>query len=362
MFGQITSYSGTSLVVDVTVVGGSGTHTDWSIYVAGARGATGATGATGAAGADGASSLAPPDGRLTLTTATPVTTGDVTAATTIYYALYSGDKIPLYDGAAWASTTFTELSLALDSTGAHTGYHQSGKNFDLFIYNDAGTLRLASGPAWTNDTTRADAIARKNGRWTNNASIVLRFGSASWNTVTAAANLALYVGTFRASADGQTEDSAKKRFMWNFYHRARRHTANATETANSWTYTTATFRQANANTANQFEYVCGVAEDAVEATVQATASNSGASGTTSTVGIGVDSTSANSALATMTYTNNSATQYSSHTMAHYRGVPGLGYHYLAWLEWSTASGTTTWYGDNNIPSQQQSAIIGMVMA
>ena len=51
MFGTITSYSGTTLVVDATVNGGSGTLADWTIRIAGARGATGATGATGAAGA-----------------------------------------------------------------------------------------------------------------------------------------------------------------------------------------------------------------------------------------------------------------------------------------------------------------------
>lgn len=44
MFGQITSYSGTTLTVNVIVTNGSGTHADWSIYKAGARGAQGATG------------------------------------------------------------------------------------------------------------------------------------------------------------------------------------------------------------------------------------------------------------------------------------------------------------------------------
>lgn len=50
MWGQIVSYSGTTLTVDVSVTGGSGTKADWSIAVSGARGATGATGATGPAG------------------------------------------------------------------------------------------------------------------------------------------------------------------------------------------------------------------------------------------------------------------------------------------------------------------------
>lgn len=46
-YGQVTSYSGNSLVVDIQVISGSGVHTDWDISLAGVRGATGATGAYG---------------------------------------------------------------------------------------------------------------------------------------------------------------------------------------------------------------------------------------------------------------------------------------------------------------------------
>ena len=44
MHGQVTSYSTTSLVVNVLDIGGSGTHTDWTIDVSGSRGATGPAG------------------------------------------------------------------------------------------------------------------------------------------------------------------------------------------------------------------------------------------------------------------------------------------------------------------------------
>lgn len=50
MFGLVTSYSGTTLTVDVTATSGTGTFADWVITVAGARGATGAQGPQGAAG------------------------------------------------------------------------------------------------------------------------------------------------------------------------------------------------------------------------------------------------------------------------------------------------------------------------
>ncbi len=47
MFGQVTSYSGTTLIVNVTVTGGSGTLADWNISLSGVRGATGPTGPSG---------------------------------------------------------------------------------------------------------------------------------------------------------------------------------------------------------------------------------------------------------------------------------------------------------------------------
>lgn len=44
MHGQVTSYSGTTLTVDVTNIGGSGTLADWTITLAGTQGSIGATG------------------------------------------------------------------------------------------------------------------------------------------------------------------------------------------------------------------------------------------------------------------------------------------------------------------------------
>ena len=44
MNGQITSYSGTTLVVNVSSIGGSGTHNTWTLDLSGVKGATGNTG------------------------------------------------------------------------------------------------------------------------------------------------------------------------------------------------------------------------------------------------------------------------------------------------------------------------------
>lgn len=48
MHGTVTSYSGTSLVMNITDIGGSGTYTDWNISLSGTQGPTGAAGASGA--------------------------------------------------------------------------------------------------------------------------------------------------------------------------------------------------------------------------------------------------------------------------------------------------------------------------
>jgi Repeat of unknown function (DUF5907) len=310
--------------------------------------------------------LATPGGRLTLTSAVPVTVSDVTAATTVYYALYKHDLVPIYDGASWTFYAITELSLALDSNSGHTGYHQSGKNFDNFLVNDAGTIRLGTGPAWTSDTGRGTGagtteLQRLNGVWTNKVSMTLRFGSSSGNTITVAANRGTYVGTMRASANGQCEDSLATRFLWNMYNRVAR-PMRVYEATDSWTYSTAAYRQMNNSSANQIEMVRGLDEDAVEAKV-AMLVNTSSNFLLVRAGIGLDSTSAIPAGSLPTQAAVSVTATGAIALAiFYAGVPGLGYHYLAPLEYGAGSDTQTWYGDNGSPTTMQNGIIGAVFA
>lgn len=307
----------------------------------------------------------PPGARLTLTTALPVTVADVTAAGTVYYALYRNDLAPIYNGTAWAATVFTELSLVLDSDSGHTGYQQLGKNFDLFVVSDAGTLRLGTGPAWTSDTGRGTGagtteLERKNGIWTNKVSMTLRFGSASGNTITVAVNQGTYVGTMRASANGQCEDSLAKRFLWNTYNRVPR-AMRVTEGTDSWTYTTDTWRQMNGSTANQIAFVRGLDEDAIEAVAAGLATTDSASPVSLYTGIGLDSTTAYSGIPGFE-SEVSSTVGRGSIRSSYFGVPGLGYHFLAALERSAATGNTTWYGDIGLPLLFGNGIHGAVLA
>ena len=266
------------------------------------------------------------EGRLTLTTAVPITTSDVTAAGTIYFTPYRGNRIALYNGTNWKTYTFTEKSLALTLT--------SGKNYDVYIYDNSGTLTLELSAAWTNDTTRADALALQDGVYVKSGATTRR-----------------YLGTIRASGTDTTEDSNAKRFVWNNYNRVLR-TLEVKETTDNWTYDSATWRQANNSTANQVEIVVGLRENSIE--VQVSMPLIGNAGL---VGIGVNSVTAGSAAA---YYSGGAGNYGEGNAIHTE-IPRLGYSYYAWLERS-ASGTVTFIGDSaDSDANGNSKIIAQVM-
>lgn len=257
--------------------------------------------------------------RLTLTTAVPVTTGDVTAATTLFAAPYKGNRIALYDGSNyWNTRTSVEFSIAVPAT--------TNTLYDVFCYDNSGTPTLEL-TAWTNDTTRATALTTQNG-------VLVKTGATTRR----------YLGSFRTTgSSGQTEDSLAKRYVWNYYNRVLR-PMKVVEATNTWTYSTTAYRQANASTANQLDYVQGVSEDAVTAEVIGVVISSTATFRAGNVGIGVDSTTANSALIRNQASVNNT--FAGSTSARYKGFPGVGRHTLVWLEQGGDTDTQTWYGDN----------------
>ncbi len=66
-------------------------------------------------------------------------------------------------------------------------------------------------------------------------------------------------------------------------------------------------------------------------------------------GIGIDSTSANSAQVFTEISNSGITNYAQAT---YMGYPGIGIHTITWLE-AARAGTATFVGDNGLPTNQQ---------
>ncbi len=275
------------------------------------------------------------DFRLSLTTATCVTTGDVTAATTLYFTPCTGNRMTLFDGSGTPETCTTgEVSIAVPATTATL--------YDVWAYDSAfGTCTVTLELLLT---TRTDTtgLTRVNGRWT-------KTGNSS----------RMYVGTFRTTAvSGQTEDSAKKRYVWNTYNRAPR-SMKVREATASWTYSIETFQQANAAATNQLDFVIGLNETTVQAFVSVAVENSGA-GTRAEIGIGLDSTTTQSADSTPAILVVPAAARAQSMNTQYLGYPGVGRHTLVWLEAAEASGITTWIGTGYPLAQSASGLWGIV--
>jgi hypothetical protein len=284
------------------------------------------------------------EGRLTLTTAVPVTTADVLAATTIFWTPFRGNHCAVYNGTTWIERTFTELSIVVPATTATL--------YDVFVFDNSGTLALEL-TAWTNDTTRATALVLQDG-------VLVKTGALTRR----------YLGTFRTTGvSGQTEDSIAKRYLWNYYNRTRRHLRRY-ETTASWTYGAGNSvngtRQANANVANQVEVVVGVAESLVEISVMAWASNTvvSAMSTYASIAIGIDSTT----VGDVTFSSGVNTAYAyvatvpSPMVVTARLMPTVGRHFFAWLEYVVINngGTNTMYRTDPFNNNWQGGMIGSI--
>ena len=259
------------------------------------------------------------DGRLTLTTAVPVTTADVTAAGTLYWALYRGNQIGLYTGSSWALMTVAELSIAVPAV--------ANQVYDVFVDYNAGTPILAL-TAWTNDTTRATALTTQDG-------VLVKTGATGQR----------YVGTVRTVAASQLNDSAALRHVWNYYNRVAR-PMRVLDATNSWAPAAdGVIQQANASALNQLDIVVGVAEDEIHVQVVHQGSNS-AGAVFFWAGIGLDATNAK-ATGCLASELNPAANVRVQLTATLDTIPAIGRHIFTWLEESATAVSTTFFGDNN---------------
>jgi len=255
----------------------------------------------------------PCQGRLTLTSGTPVTTSDVSAATTIYFTPFNGNKIALYSGAAWVIYTLTERSIAVPAT--------TDTNYDVFIYDNAGTLTLEL-TAWTNNTTRATALTTQDG-------VLVRSGATTRR----------YVGTVRTTGtSGQINDTGLQRFVINYYNRFRRHMRNVDNTAH--TYNSSTFRAFNGDESNKIEFLYPFLQEPVDVTIFAGLYNDG--GGTAQVRGGLDSFSAGSIMPAggmgLINANIGQIRFTNGAVVN-PAVIGIGYHFIGIQENRTGVGT-----------------------
>lgn len=257
-------------------------------------------------------------GRLTLTSGTPVTTGDVTSAT-LYYTPYKGNTIWLYVNGKWTLYTYNELSIA--SPGI------LNQVYDVFASVETGTNVTLVLVVWATETARTTNLALQDGVYVESGNTKRR-----------------YLGTVFVDSSLQFKDSVNFRYVWNYYNRIMR-TAQYITTDTRWTYTLPVWRQANGSTAYQANLVVGLIEDVLYATVFQNAAMS-LSLEALAVGIGINSTTINSA---QQFGNNcSANSVFTPVTCAYSGTGyGIGYNQIAWLEFSDTGvpgNVTGWAG------------------
>lgn len=278
----------------------------------------------------------PPQGRLTLASVTPVMNTSVTGSVTVYYTPFNGNLVPIYDGTNVVPTIFTEVAQATTDTTKSPAAVAASSLYDIFVWNDSGTIRATRGPAWTNATTRSLALARTNGILLN----------ASTITNGPAANRGTYVGTVASNASSTIDfiygapGTAAVLNVWNMYNRMDVCTACCENTA-SWNYATNTVRPPNGSTHSSVTFVSGAREECIDASFQCRAQTTTANIAMS-IGLALDSTTAYDknaqSIAQVTATNqiflNVANTY----------PPQLGQHFVQALENSPSAATVTYAG------------------
>jgi hypothetical protein len=265
------------------------------------------------------------DFRLSGVTATPVMTADSTSLSTIFLCQYKGNHLSLFDGTNWQDCApAAEVSLAV--TGRTTDLP-----FDIFAFLNAGVVTLEF-TNWTNATTRATALVRLDGVLVKSGDSTRRYlGSCRPRSATA----------FHFVRNG--DDLPCKFDLWNVTNRVEFPFVLRSLT-NTWAYTLATWRQAQGSVNYQVDVMVGLQEENFLADLLVTSTN--ASTTVSRqVGIGFDSTTAFiGAVGSVSNPAAVASECLAHaTVSH---QPTIGRHFYSWLEISTATGTTTWLGDN----------------
>lgn len=284
--------------------------------------------------------LATPQGRVTLTTATPVMTATASGQTTVYYTPYVGNIVPIYDGSNFVVTQFSELSQATTDATKSPAAVAASKVYDIFVWNDAGTIRATRGPAWTNDTTRGYTLTMTNGILLNTSSV----------TNGPAALRGTFVGTIRSNASstidyifGSSAAGGGQAWfgVWNAYNRVTVATR-VLDSAAAYAYASGTVRQANASAANRISFVTGAAEDGISVSYGSLLVGPATQGAFGVTGFGLDSTTVMDKRALVMCPSAFALNVS--TVAMHTYDPQLGFHFVQAMEVTDSS---SWFFNNS---------------
>jgi hypothetical protein len=309
--------------------------------------------------------IAAPAGRLTLTSGAPVMGTSVTAATSIYYAPFTGRFVPISSGGAMRSYDFTAsandavgLSVALGANWA------ANSNYDWFIALKNGVPVLGSGPDWSQGAVAGSNAMGSSSRGTgagstelqmfhgfltNKNPMTLRIDNAT--TIAVSPNEATYVGTTRTGNAGQISftygslaagGGVANLFVWNAYNQVPITTVVSDSTL-SWQYSASVTRPSNNSANNRVNFIQGLAQGGIEASINQLVRVPPTLGAAARVGLALNST-------TTLDRNGQSTQNAatanldmpiSVRMAY---GPQLGANFISMNEWGDGTNNATFFG------------------
>jgi hypothetical protein len=293
-----------------------------------------------------------PQGYLTPTSGVPIIVADAVAATSIWYEPLYGFLFPFITSAGIYMRTITALELVLNNPS-----HAANSLYDIYIFDDAGTFRIVSSPAWSNSGAgvsargtgagTAELVRHATGLLTNAVQQTVRNGA---NTFTMPVQTGTYLGTFLTAAAGTVtchRSWGQDRLwgIWNNFNRQKLYLKAGDSTA-SWAYTNTTLRQSNNAAGNNLMVLCGLAEELFELTFsQHVQNNPAGSANVARNAIGWNSTSVASGFKGVTIGEASSGSFGGNAKAEFFQVPSMGINKVNSLEHATStSGSTTWFG------------------
>lgn len=292
-------------------------------------------------------------GRLTLSTTLPVLTADVLNATTVSYLPYVSQKVPVYNGTAWTAQDIgaTGISLTLNTTNMPTT-----EVFDVYASLQSGTPALCA-MYWGGNTARSTtaggktgtanaSIVQLNGIWTNNVAIATGDCFNNTTSMVIAQNQGTYLGSFFTTAAGQTGIQCQPANaaggptgggfidVFNAYNRVP--ITCEEQDQSTWTYATATVRQADGSVKNQINFLDGLRQIGVYATYTVNTANSTIADECA-IYVDLDSTSSvgKQPGITTSPTSTLADNWTTITANAY-WYPQLGLHFVAPVEFASA--------------------------
>lgn len=327
-----------------------------------------------------------PQGRLTLTSNTPVMRSNVVATSTFYYDCAPGHKVAIFDGSNDVLYDIPSCEISDVIPTSSTGVANASDLFDFYLVASGGVPVLChvtngSGGGWKSDTGSPTNTARGTGysaldfttrAYITNANALTNCYNGSTQKGSITANRGTYVATCWMTAAGAADMNFKpgataggaNPFLScsNAYQPTRYCVASEDNTGNWITVTAGGFELANVGGTgvglkNRVNWVDGLAKSTVEAEYLVAASESTGSNFISS-GITFNGTGApasTSRVATMSAaaTTTTSDQFSKDTMI------GFGLNFAQAVQKAVAANAGKWWGTGDGQNMRVQACLDM---